>query len=249
MSDAESVPLVFVGPNGVRTAVLWRVAEAIRHRRASIDWERSWRDPDGDQADEPVESFELQGLSLLDFARAQGAPVDVFAWSSGAFTALHAATEDPSAFRKLYLYEPPYRSRDDATTWQRWRFFESAVMSFMGVGRASRRAFWRMVSPRDDGRCGFDRLPSNARDALVEGTGPLLLEMFAGTGEELGISLSRLTTRVLVLVGERSHATVQRAADRLVAAVPFGMVVEVRDADHLAPIAAPERVGAAILGW
>lgn len=174
------------------------------------------------------------------------APVALFGWSSGGFIALHAALLDASRVRRLFLYEPPLFSRGDDDAGSRNRFLAMLGWRAVGMKARARAAFWRMVSPRSDGGTGFDRLEPGARAALVSRDGPLLRELFAGTGEELAGRLASLGERTTVLVGGASASPARRAAERAVGELPGSRLVVVDGADHLAPISMPGELARAV---
>src|SRR5262245_42183092 len=100
----EPVVLVHGAPSDYR---LWlpHCAELSRRYRAIAytqryfglgDWAREW----------PPFGVRTHADDLIELLRHVGEPAHVVAWSYGAHVALTSASEEPSLFRSLFVYEP-----------------------------------------------------------------------------------------------------------------------------------------------
>lgn len=188
--------------------------------------------------------------ALLAVVAKANETVEVFAWSSGVFAALRAASAYPLTVRRLFAYEPPFGMNRDSGAAQRRAFARLVGWSLVGIHRRARRAFWQMVSLRRDGSHGFEQLPPALQAQLLSVRGPLLSELFGATTVATH-GLEALDLRLAV--GDSSTAAMRRAVQRLRQAVcsapSQGVVVDSPRAiesfdglDHLAPLAAPRRI-------
>jgi hypothetical protein len=242
--------MVLLNATGTTAAQLAPLAGALAPWRAARCIDRpGWGAEAAPTSSGRAGWYRAQGAWLAaQYGWADGRPpIDVFAWSSGALVALHAALIAPSAFGALYLYEPPlWSSRDHRDRGQLAHFAMTLLWGALRRDRRATESFWRMVTRRRTGPSGFERLGPSHRNDLLAVRGSLLREVLAGTGEELAGTLGQLGSPVLVLVGGESGPGAGRAAERLASATTRAEVRFLDGLDHLGPLVSPAAVAAAL---
>lgn len=237
--------IVLVHPTGVVAQTLSPLAEALGEGARVISYTRlGW---DGTSPPRREAYYSEHACQLVSLLREQTEPVEVFAWSSGGFVALHAALTAKDLISRLHLYEVPFASSRDNDVRQLTQFVRMLAWTALRSPVRARSAFWTMVSQRRRGGNGFKALPPQTRSLLLRQEGPLLREVLAGTGEELMSELHRISIPVQVIVGRESGRLAQAAAKRLVGAVKMAQLTTLEAGDHLAPLLSPQRVARAIL--
>lgn len=230
--------LFLMHPTGASSRELTALESALSERFRVTRRDRpGWGAEPRLHGDQPAPYNARQGRWLGEQLRHELGPHVVFGWSSAGFIALHAALQHPGLIAALWLYEPPlWTSRDHDDRARLIEFARTLGWSALGQTRRANAAFWRMVSRRRDGTCGFARLPAARSTALCSERGPLARELLAGTGEELRESLPQLRVPVRVLVGDQSHPQSELAAQRLCRALPNAKCTQLVGLDHLAPL-------------
>ena len=168
------------------------------------------------------------------------APAQVIGSSYGAYTALQLARDHPQLVRGLVLAEPPIFSiltGSEAGDSARRAFFtyvlDPARAAF--VRGDSARAV-RLYFDATTRRGSFDRLTPAARASLLAHAFELRREMLAERGDYLPpvtcAELSRITTPVLLVRGERSPRVFQLISDELARCLQNDTTVTIPGAGH-----------------
>ncbi len=176
-------------------------------------------------------------------AQVDASPATVVGWSGGGLIALDLAIEHPEMVRSLVLVEPPLHAKKDFDLGFLLTFARVLLLRRIRGDRAAARAFKRFV----DGD-SWDRLPADAREAMLGNASALMADLDAGTGEHLTVEkIKGLTCPVVLLYGTQSPKILHRPIQRLAAWLPQAEVEVVAGAGHLMHFDRPAEFEAAIL--
>lgn len=187
--------------------------------------------------------FEQHGEDLLVLLeKLDVPPAIILGWSAGSFAVLHAALSSRGRMTRLVLYEPPLHAKKHIN-WTMVKTF-AAVGFNRALGRPGRAAevFRKMVMAYSDGRNTHDGLSDELRRQFETDTQALLIELSAGTGEELSVATlqSGISIPVTLLSGELSPQMFISATQRLQGIFPEASTVVIPGANHLAQFDEPQ---------
>jgi pimeloyl-ACP methyl ester carboxylesterase len=167
----------------------------------------------------------------------------LFGHSFGAVIALEAAARLPGRVGAVVAWEPPYGPLADASTRARFAAVATATERAHAAGGPAAAAATFLDGVSGDG--AWQALPKRSRDFLVaQGDGAFADAGLAGLDPH---GLARIEAPVTVLTGTSSEPFYAPIARAVVAVIPNARLVELDGLNHLAPIAEPDAVGAAIL--
>ncbi|MFJ1707540.1 alpha/beta fold hydrolase [Kitasatospora sp. NPDC088346] len=195
---------------------------------------------DGAPAAGAAHSCAVEAADVLAVAAALGQPALLVGHSSGAIAALEAALVDPSAFRGLFLYEPPVPSRSQVGG-------VAAVRATAALEAGDATGAVR-IQLRD-----IVGLPAAQVETLLRdpGTRRLLTRRAAAQAADiraldaLGVGTGRFTGLRLpatLLEGGQSPAHLRERLADLAAALPDAQVVTLPGCGHTAHRSAPRTV-------
>lgn len=122
-----------------------------------------------------------------------------------------------------------------------------ALRRFSGP-EAAAAAFLRFAIGRTDGVRSYDLLPADARAELLRNGKGTMIELDAGTGDELtDDSLRGIKQPVMILKGACSQPIFRKVTDRLAALLPQAQVRVIPAAGHMMQFDQPAEFEAAVL--
>jgi pimeloyl-ACP methyl ester carboxylesterase len=171
----------------------------------------------------------------------------IFGWSWGGIVALGVAVEHPDLVRSLALYEPPLHAKKHMDLALASGVGGAVLLGKLGMHRRGATRFGRYALARSDGTNAFDDLDTATRESLLANARTMIVELEAGTGEELTADMiARIACPTAIIVGERSRRMFHEAARRLVAALPSARLSKVAGADHMINVFQPDDLARAI---
>lgn len=173
----------------------------------------------------------------------EATPATIVGWSMGGVIALDLAIGHPELVRSLVLIEPPLHAKGDFDPGYLLTFAKVMLLRRIRGDRAAALAFKRFV----DG-ASWDRLPAEARQAMLNNSSALMADLDAGTGEHLTPAVIQgLTIPVLLLYGTDSPPVLHRPIDRLSGWLPNVEIQAVPGAGHLMQFDRPVEFESAIM--
>jgi pimeloyl-ACP methyl ester carboxylesterase len=232
----DGLPVIVVGGQLCDRALTRPTAEELAKRFAVFNYDRRGRGDSGDTAPYAVVR-EIEDLGVL-IAEA-GGTASVYAHSSGAGLALHAAAHDlPIA--KLVLHEPPYNPDGAEEERQISREYAAKLEAILSEGRrgdAVELCLTTVGMPPE----AVEGMRHTPRWAELEAMAPTLAydsEIMGdlGTGGTVPTELvGRVTNESLVLVGGASPAWMIDVSRRVAAALPNGRHRVLEGQEHVVP--------------
>lgn len=168
------------------------------------------------------------------------APAQVIGSSYGAFTALQLARDHPQLVRGLVLAEPPIFSllsgSEEGDAARQFFFRNTLDPARAAFARGDSVTAVRFYFDATTGRGSFDRLTPAGRASLLAQAYELRREMLAERRDYLPAvtcaELSRITTPVLLVRGERSPRVFQLISDELARCLQNDTTVTIPAAGH-----------------
>lgn len=168
------------------------------------------------------------------------APAEIIGSSYGAFTALQLVRDHPQLVRGLVLAEPPIFSlltaSEEGDAARRTFFTYALDPARAAFARRDSVAGVRLFFDATTGRGAFNRLTPAGRASLLAHAFELRREMLAERGDYLPpvtcAELSRITTPVLLVRGERSPRMFQLITDELARCLQNDTTVVIPGAGH-----------------
>jgi pimeloyl-ACP methyl ester carboxylesterase len=231
----DGPPVIVVGGQLCDRVLTLPIAEELAKRFAVFNYDRRGRGASGDTAPYAVER-EIEDLGVL-IAEA-GGRASVYAHSSGAGLALHAAAHG-LPISKLVLHEPPYNP-DSEEERRISREYADKLESILSEGRrgdAVELCLTTVGMPPE----AVEGMRHTPRWAELEAMAPTLAydsEIMGdlGTGGTVPtVLVSRVTNESLVLVGGASPAWMIDVSRRVAAALPNGRHKVLEGQEHVVP--------------
>ncbi len=168
--------------------------------------------------------------------------------SWGGIVALGLAARRPELVSRLALMEPPFHAKRNPTAAFLATFLKiQALRRFSGPESAA-GAFLRFAMGRTDGVRSYDLIPEEARAELLRNAKGTMIELDAGTGEELtDDSIRGIKQPVLILKAACSQPIFRKVTDRLAALLPQAQVRVLPAAGHMMQFDQPAEFEAAVL--
>lgn len=168
--------------------------------------------------------------------------------SWGGLVALGLAVRRPDLVSRLVLMEPPLHAKKNPTPAFLATFLKVQFLRRFSGSEAAAAAFLRFATARKDGPRTYDRLPETARAELLRNASGTLIELEAGTGEELtDEEISRIGQPALILKGACSQPVFRKATDRLASLMPQAQMRVLPAAGHMMQFDQPAEFEAAVL--
>lgn len=168
--------------------------------------------------------------------------------SWGGIVALGVAIRRPELVGRLVLLEPPLHAKRNPTPVFLAAFFRVQLLRALSSPERAAAAFFRFAMARRGASNTFDRLPPEARVQILANAVGSLVELDAGTGEELApAAVSKIRHPVLILKGASTQAVFRKATDRLASKLAQAQVRVLPKAGHLMHFDQPDEFEAAVL--
>lgn len=185
-----------------------------------------------------------EALRLVPLLRGAAQPVHLVGHSYGGAVALQLALRWPQFVRSLTLYEPVRFGLLRRSAAAQWREIRCVAAE---VGRRVRAGVLASAAERFvdywDAPGSFAALPATARQRVAQRVGKVRAEFEALFADPTSTAdFAALHVPLRLLVGTRSPAPAQRAAEVLASACPGAALVRLPGAGHLAPMQEPARV-------
>ena len=231
----DSPPVIVVGGQLCDRALTRPTAEELAKHFTVFNFDRRGRGDSGDTAPYALER-EVEDLGAL-IAEA-GGRASVYAHSSGAGLALHAAAGMPIA--KLVLHEPPYNPDGDEDRQRATRKEAEHIKTLLAEERRGDAVeyFWRSIGMPQE---MVDQMRHTPRWAELEAMAPTMAYDSAVMGD---ISrdgtvptdlVGRVTTESLILVGGASPEWMIDVSNRVADALPNGRHAVLDGQEHVVP--------------
>jgi len=228
-------PVIVVGGQLCDRALTRPTAEELAKHFTAINYDRRGRGDSGDTAPYAIER-EIEDLGAL-IAEA-GGTASVYAHSSGAALALHAAAGLP--ITKLVLHEPPYNPDGDKDRQRATRREAEHIETLLAEDRRGDAVeyFWRSIGMP---QAMVDQMRHTHRWTELEAMAPTMAYDSAVMGDisrggAVPTDLAgRVTTETLVLIGGASPAWMIDVGRRLADALPNGRYRVLEGQEHVVP--------------
>lgn len=185
-------------------------------------------------------------IALLEKLGLRDSVVVGHSW--GGLVALGLAIRAPELVSRLVLMEPPLHAKKSPTPAFLAAFIKVQLLRKFSGEQAAARAFFAFAMARRGGPNTWDRLPSEARAEILRNAAGSLIELDAGTGEELSdAEVSSIRKPVLILKGASTQAIFQNVTDRLAAKLTHAQVRVLPAAGHMMQFDQPDEFEAAVL--
>ncbi len=168
--------------------------------------------------------------------------------SWGGIVALGLAIRAPELVSRLVLMEPPLHAKKSPTPGFLAAFLKVQLLRRFSGEEGAARAFFTFAMTRRGGPNTFDLLPREARAEILRNAGGSLVELDAGTGEELtDAEVSNIHQPVLILKGASTQAIFRNVTDRLASMLTHAQVRVLPAAGHMMQFDQPDEFEAAVL--
>jgi pimeloyl-ACP methyl ester carboxylesterase len=231
----DGPPVIVVGGQLSDRALNHPTAEELAKRFTVFNYDRRGRGDSGDTAPYALER-EIEDLDAL--VAEAGERASVYAHSSGAALALHAAAGLPIA--KLVLHEPPYNPEGDEDRQRATRKEAQHIKTLLAEDRRGEALeyFWRSIGMPQE---MVDEMRHTPRWAELEAMAPTMAydsEVMGdiSRGGAVPTDLAgRVATGTLVLVGGASPEWMIDVAKQLADALPNGRYRVLEGQEHVVP--------------
>lgn len=182
----------------------------------------------------PVRDYEVHAEDAgVLLRRIEAFPATVVGWSWGGIVALELAAERPDLVSNLVLVEPALHLKKHPTFGIMKTVVKVQALRRLRDEEAAAEAFLRWACRYTTGGNAYDRYPETLREVVRRNATALLVEVDAGTGEDLSKErISSVRCPVTCLLGELSDPVFGKAIGRLVGLLPRTEVVRVPGAGH-----------------
>ena len=144
--------------------------------------------------------------------------------------------------------EPPLHAKSSPTPAFLAAFLRVQLVRRFSGDEATARAFLTFAMAQRGGPNTFDRLPSEARKEILANAAARLVELDAGTGEELtDAEVLSIRHPVLILKGASTQAIFKKVTDRLASKLTHAQVRVLPAAGHMMQFDQPDEFEAAVL--
>lgn len=185
-------------------------------------------------------------IALIEKLGLQNGVVVGHSW--GGIVALGLAIRAPELVGRLVLMEPPLHAKSSPTPDFLAAFLKVQVLRRFSGEEAAARAFLTFAMARKSRSNTFDRLPDDARTEILRNAAGTLVELDAGTGEELNdAEVSSIRHPVLILKGACTRAIFGKVTDRLASKLTHAQVRVLPEAGHMMQFDQPDEFEAAVL--
>jgi pimeloyl-ACP methyl ester carboxylesterase len=239
----DGPPLLLIHGTGCTGATWDGVAGPLSERFRVITYDRRGFGASEAPPLSPKGYFVAHSADASGLLRALGIDRAVVVGSGGGgLAALHLALNHPEQVSDLVLAEPPLHARRHPTLSMMRAFASINLQAALGPKRAATETFLRWATGYTTGGCGFDKLDAASHRLMLDQAEPTLLELQAGTGEELTPAMiSSLRMPVTCLVGGLTQEAISSATMRLGQLLPRARVVTIPGAGHLLHVDQPQR--------
>ncbi len=231
----DGQPVIVVGGQLCDRALTRPTAEELAKHFTVFNYDRRGRGDSGDTQPYAIER-EIEDLGAL--VAEAGGTASVYAHSSGAGLALHAAAGLPIA--KLVLHEPPYNPDGDEDRQRATRKEAEHIKTLLAEDRRGDAVeyFWRSIGmPQEI----VDQIRHTPRWAELEAMAPTMAYHSAVMGDisrggAVPTDLAgRVTTETLVLVGGASPEWMIDVGKQVAEALPNGQHRVLEGQEHVVP--------------
>lgn len=193
-----------------------------------------------------VDAQIADAIALIDKLGLRNLVVVGHSW--GGIVALGLAIRAPELIGRMVLMEPPLHAKSSPTPAFLAAFLRVQLLRKFSGDEAAARVFFRFAMARRGGPNTFDRLPTEARDAILGNAVGSLIELDAGTGEELtDAEIARIRQPVLILKGAATQAIFAKVTDRLASQLKQAQLRVLPATGHMMQFDQPEEFEAAVL--
>ncbi len=234
-------PLLLIHGTGASCDVFEAMVAPLAAHHRVISYDRHGFSRSGGTPYAARRYFSRHAADAAALLRALGAaPATVLGWSGGGTVALTLAVEHPEVVARLVLYEPGLHLRQGMSLPLAAKLVATMLLGVVGRKRAAALLFARTALAERDGRCRFDTLDGDMREAVLANADGILAELKAGTGEELTPErLRQIRAPIADIVGGASAPFLAAASERLAALLPAMRVVHVPGGNHVMMIDRP----------
>lgn len=229
----EGPPVIVVGGQLCDRAVTRPTAEELAKHFTVINYDRRGR---GDSGDTQPYAVEREIEDIEDLIAEAGGTASVYAHSSGAALALHAAAHGlPIA--KLVLHEPPYTPAEDVEGQRTSRRDAEKIKTLLAEDRRGDAIeyLFRGIGMPEETVTGASRNPRTVAMAHTMAYGSEVMGDIERGGTIPTDLPEAVTIPTLVLVGGASPAWMIDVGRRLTDALPKGRHVVLEGQEHVAP--------------
>jgi pimeloyl-ACP methyl ester carboxylesterase len=235
------MPLLLIHGNGCDADVWDGVIDPLAKSFRVIAYDRRCYSRSPAPLMTPSGYFATHADDAASLLRALGAtPGVVVGWSGGGLTALHLTLRHPDLVHHLVLVEPPLHAKKHPTAAMMKAFLTLSIKRLLGDKRGAAETFFRWATTYKAGGNAFEKLDASTQQAMLGRCEITVIELDAGTGEELGRdALRSIQCPVTCLAGELTPKAIASATTRLAAIVKQAKVVPIAGAGHMLHIDQP----------